>query len=899
MPAVIPPYDPSSQPLYDINSDDPLGAAGKQVFQSFMKLTDFLETVGGTNANLRAQLNLDRQGDLAAQAKATQTFVGRAAIIQQAYETILAQAQLALDIYNIELAHVAAKSAYDGTVYGITTTLINAIGDYNLAVTNYQAGETAYQFALNDYNNAVFIYEGQQSIFADAKLTHDLIQPPTAAGDKVFAEAQQLLTMQTSIYSGALADYNVSKAVHNQSVNAYNTAAAAFQNSINTYNTAMVSARDGFIPVVNTFNATLSSYSRGSINVIRAGVGMPPLTAFPVSVQPSPTVGTALTNLGVKVNVPPATISNLLFISLRISSEVPQIVPMTVPPSTSNALKTYFTPILNLVIETTSSGQEKLALLNAYQDYATALNPQDPTLPNAYIRRIPSVFFSGPAESSPGSSGAMSSVLSVGLSNAVLSGIIDRAAYSAFLQQAGKELPEGTRANVNAIFQYIIADVANETGLSLPEQSDGTPKTNSIDSALAFAANVRSLVASGDIEGLLTRLILTDPNLSSLSLIQKQELIEPLANLIKLGLLQVALSQVGLSAGAPGLAGQVIGNLAGAPAVVAPSPQEKLRAAITDPFRQIVFKNDISLALGGGDQINAIINRALSRVFTQGNFATEEDFTNAVKQALLDEGLTQAQADKAARVVQDALDNQELMTTLDKAFSAGVLLGAVTSASNGTTPADVSVQFPAGSPNRLALDKVLREDINQPTYAAAAIAALSANNETVRDFRDRYISELTSRGVSISEAQAAANRFVALFKTPASTDPLIATGYQRILPVPQLVDTLTAHVVARVSPEVGPTVAVKKAQQTSRVTVGLLQDLNTQTHIANDNDKTFNKAAAAITVPQVALFALRNEIAARITNPVPFNADPLKQGNLDAGISQPTNFKRNTDINVA
>ncbi len=399
-----------------------------------------------------------------------------------------------------------------------------------------------------------------------------------------------------------------------------------------------------------------------------------------------------------------------------------------------------------------------------------------------------------------------------------------------------------------------------------------------LESGLAIADTVRSLVSSDVLRENLVALIGSSPEFASLSAAEKQALLKSVGTAINLGLLKLALGIVSSSLHLPGLSTQIIGGLTGAPPIselTAATPAKLLNQALDNPIAQLSLKQSlleelVKLTNVSSDAAAAVIQKAVNPLLLDSSPSTISEFTADLEKSLNDQGVQADISKELAVTAAIQLQREVTIPLLDRSFvsaqidKAQVLLkqgaGEITSEENQKLQDQLS--------------KVKGSDL-----------------ESNRQFADTIQKGLIDDGVEKSRAgelSTLATRLV-VAPTPIPTSPLNQLNPSKLLSPAALSESLTASIVDKFKPITGELSARETADRTTSLLIGsnstsirtLLNDqVRNLKNEGNDNSVTqfFNQADTI--QPTLPLYALTGAVTQVVKKSVGHYMDPQSKEGL-------------------
>lgn len=633
--------------------------------------------------------------------------------------------------------------------------------------------------------------------------------------DQQFYNDEVLLGQLSSQFN--VTDFNAARTLLNAAIATYNnssppgnpTAHAILESAIYTYNTnPAVFAALVYDTKAHAYNALVEANAE-----TRAALGMPKLpgtTQYDVANEIL-----ALNNIG----APPIQL---------LPTPVPLTkIPVPITVLTPDQAVALYAPPFASSFQNSSSDVINLLNLTLYLQYITerSNNPTDITLPAAYIIKAPAAFFDG--SSGLGTGASVSSFLSSsGLSSPFLVRLLSKAVYEDFM--FNQKLPDSPTL-VDQL-QLFTAQLLSQTALatanspSVQALADKTGVPKKVDSnfdittALAFANNVRDLVESGVIAENVGRFIATNPEFAALSATEKHDLVAPFSAILSTSLLQVALSQVSLALGTPGLIPQLLANIPLLTPYSAPPTSLPTSAvpntALINPLSLLFLKANLVAALaamplpidlGGSettqivkagqstellttkiDMVNQAVNQVMVKAEQIGSEAdlrtaftdafSKQGFTGSILSTLVDTAVSLTKADNAL----PGLDSSFTPTVLTSI--APLLSGPVPAAPSPspTTPtpslASVLSSLIVSDPSHATNPREAEAQVNSALNSVLAQGAFGSADQFMtaitQAFRDRGFTE--SLATKLGEAALASINANSSLTTPFSATALSA-----------------------------------------------------------------------------------------------------------------------------
>lgn len=605
---------------------------------------------------------------------------------------------------------------------------------------------------------------------------------------------------------------------------------AAWNNAITTYNNTAG-------PIVNAYNATVTAYNNMIAQVPQLNQQLAQLN-FKVTIpQPAnlPYISSPPSDMSGFRNVSP-TVSVSISLPLPSLAQISSLIPTPVTPS--NVVGN----IVQQVVTAVSTAQGQLDMARQVQDKLTELNPDNFVLPSAYIKSLPPVFFN--ASSASVGTGATLTGIIMGLASRDLPRILGNAAYDAVLQQI--RIPPNSQLLDK--FQLLATQVLGQLAISgassanapvanaqIPITEESTPL--SIGNALGFLTATRDLVNSGTTLDTVQKLIDTTPELAEASVEAKNTLVQALTPIFNSVLLQVAISQLGIVLGTPGLLPQILANVPGLPTPSATSPD--VDHVLDNPVNQLLLKSKVSqvikqretFAPGDADSIaNRIVNNILlNKRIENAQILQEQIVPEAVRNENLNPELSSAIADAAKTFVETEIAIPVLNQPIPENVPTAALAATLTT--NTSVPPSL-------------LDSILQQTL------------ADRNIENLRDFREAVLNNLLATPqVPTETAYNIANTLPALIVPPQQNEsPLYSPTLTEKLPKVELAESLNGIIFDQLKSTVNPERARVLADQVVRTLIGpnsILTTYNEQ--VRNLRDQQQESALSAVANSQTTL----------------------------------------------
>lgn len=614
------------------------------------------------------------------------------------------------------------KSAYAGLSEQIFAAIANANAIYNLMVA-LNAAQTTLQNQINAYNNAVNIATSELDI---AITVFNSIVPATS-----------------------LSKANLQSAIDN------------YQNTVNPLTLAINAKIQGY-------NNNLGMYQAAVIRSETAA-GQPINPLLPLGLS------TVFTDYSVPNNPPMGTIND------NPTPGVPGPVTINNPVSVS-ILLAYLIPQFKAISQNTTNIQQFISNLIAYSIKNAELNAGDPTLPLAFIQRIPHALFEGQGNTAIGSSVQLLS-LATGNCSPTMGRILSRAAYQVVYLQANRPLPASLKEQLEIFNTQLIGNTAGPAALAAAQQLSSKPVgpgntglAFDAISGLSYAGYLRDVVNSNIISDGVAKLVNGDPEASQLTAAQKQDLITILTAISGLTLLTVALAQVAQALQLPGLPGQLINNINGLKDLQNAGLGSTLSIILEDPLAVIFIKLNLIGQIASIQEIpketatliaNTVVNSALAAITSTGSGTiTPQEFREAVLKAATEYGasnspgassitpsVASAIADSAATFV----NTEVALPFLNLPFIPSTI-ASVSSSAAASQPSLTDVL----TATIVASNPELFAPASTKAFVGRSVTeALQRNEGTSSGFSTQLSSTLIEQGVSPATAGQVSNQAVA------------------------------------------------------------------------------------------------------------------------------------------
>lgn len=531
----------------------------------------------------------------------------------------------------------------------------------------------------------------------------------------------------------------------------FNSATSRYNSALATYNAAMTEAKNKYQAAAANYNSTIASINIATLNqnlVNQSHITEPlgPVTATAPTVPTSPTPYTPQP-AGLSYTSTPSSLPTVT--APTISSTVAQSNPA---PVSTEALQEASTMLLG------EYAKSKGVLLNNQDKSISRASRDDGTgsiiLPDSYITRSPRLFTSGSPtltgiDTGAGGSSPLLTLLSAGLSNRNLARILASALYTSINRQADQPVSDNDITLLQVLSISLLVEAAKASAQptlnQLPESPGVTntaPVATNVASSLAFADNIRNLVASAFIEIAVDNLFSSNPNLVKLSASDQQAFKASIAAALKIGLLNVALSQIANTAGLPELSTQILANVSGGSLTNALSPSDAsaINVALDNPILMLFLKatltkllmelsktiavlpSDVPVAAAPEEKLptasseaptpagiakpkaEVIINNAINTVLKTPTFNNRVELENALTSALQKEGLNPAAAAKIANTAATLVLAEGNLPLLDTIYQqqniarVGKLLSAAPVSASPLATASPTLPPPAPPP---------------------------------------------------------------------------------------------------------------------------------------------------------------------------------------------------------
>jgi len=613
------------------------------------------------------------------------------------------------------------QSAYAGLSEQIFAAIANSNGIYNLMV-ELQENQNKLNSEIDDYINAV------------NSATDDLNSAITAFNSVVPPTPQSKAALQNAI--------DTYQNIVNPLTTDINTKITAYNNSLSTYQAAVQASQQASgQPIVPIQPENLS------------------LVTTNYSVPNNPPMD--------KINTPPPGVpANLL-----INTPVPVSI-----------LLAYLIPQFKDIAQNIDNVQQYINNLIAYSLKNSELNAGDPTLPLAFVQRIPHALFESQGNTAIGSSVQLLS-LSTGNSSPTMGRILSRAAYQVVYLQEKLPLSASLKQQLELFNAQLIANTSGPAALSAAQQLATRP-VGPANTGLAFDAisglsyggHLRDVVNSNIIADGIAKLVNGDPEASQLTVAQKQELVTTLTAISGLTLLTVALAQIGQALNLPGLPGQIINNINGMKDLQDASLGSTLTITLEDPLSVLFVKLNLTEQIASLQSIpketaaliaNTVVNTAIAAITSTGSGnVTPQEFRDAILKAATEYGASNSTgASSITPDVANALANSAVafvntevaLPFLNLPFIPGAI-SSVSSAAAAIQPSLTDIL----SSTIVASNPELFEPSSTKAFVGRSVTeALKRNEGTSGGFAENLSSTLVEQGVSPATAGQVSNQAVA------------------------------------------------------------------------------------------------------------------------------------------
>lgn len=660
---------------------------------------------------------------------------------------------------------------------------------------------------------------------------------------------------------------NLNTAINNYNADPSNSNLQALKTAINNYNAnpaiQALATYSGLITGYNNSASTINSVL-SEFNANRAAAGKPLITAAELQflTLPSPALPT---------NIPmsPLPTTPLPYEPPSVSS-LPTITPFPTPISQSDvttATTVYINTLVNVQVQLLSNVQFQEGIQTNNNTPPT----NDITLPSAYIKTLPGTFFDTTQGISPGT-GVVSLLISTGLLSQFLQRLLSQNAYETVLYNA--KVPESpgliqklqiftlalvTQSAINAAASRSLQEVTEGSGV--PEQPDSY---FDITSSLSFSTTVRDLIASGFVQENVGRLVASDPELASLTATQKQDLVASLSAVLNISLAIVALSQISLSLGTPGLIPQLLANIPAFSFSANGVPSGSLAAVLVNPLAQLFLKANLvailaqQQALPAGanltgsetqqvkkvgshlDRLTTIvqmINQAVNNVISkEDQLTSEEDLRSAFRTAFSQQGFTGTTLTTLTESAVSLIKSENALPSLDTTFSPNILAAVAplltttpapipaptlpTTPTLATTLSSILLSDPSQKRNKNQVEALVSRVINSVLAQGAYTSPKTLSEAIALAFTKRGISE----SLANSLGQAAASFITSNSK--GVTTPFAASALSAL--IPQLPINISPFAIPNI-PLGAATVGSGQVQPTATIADALVNFLLSRT----------------------------------------------------------------------
>lgn len=749
---------------------------------------------------------------------------------------LIANGNSAISSYNLTAGNDASQIA----------AMNSAIDTYNSAQSTYNSAVQTYDTATNTYNGDLSTYNQAVAAFQTALQTYQS-SPQGPADQQALANAQATFDAAKSTFSGQQATFATAQATYNAAQSTYNGALAALQSAANTYNAYVATRNTQLSSLISQFNqynagAAAANAQIQSLNQTRA-ILQPPLPPIPlmpiiptVNTLPTftvpspgsdPSIVQANTDINNFNNTTLATYNGSLatinpLIAAYTPSE-PQLaalspiptIPSTVPGTGSDipdivnsnpaSLATLsYTPPQSLDIVSLYLVSQLVQITNVKKILKAQKNAVSAYQQGVIEGRIKGHPAGSAAPAGAGSGVALATVRSDydGNPNPFIVGIVGRQITGTIYDTKGVPAKSPLVDQVNQ-FGAHIASLSGLTGAAPGAAILGNSSVNNsngltaINTAinLGFLKTISGMVNGNTIATTIKGLIAQDPELSTLSPAQVQDVTNLLSADLGTSLLGVAITQVAQQLQLPGLVPQILGNVAA---------QGQGQGGSSQAFSGSLFlvssalaqnlEKDANISQAQANKIVLAVQAELNQALTHTTALTAAEqqsaVVNAVATQLENSNSIQANAQLTAQRAYDAAFSQiQSQLTAQENGRASLLSEALTTA--------------------LIKGKIASDEQEAATYANQVNTAQVLNNLTPTENQQNALASLTSQlqqaGLTNAEAQAAAKAALTTFSTLDPTqNPLRSSTVGSVLSPTQLAEYFKQEVMYRLSPTIGP-----------------------------------------------------------------------------------------------
>lgn len=530
-----------------------------------------------------------------------------------------------------------ARAGYELALQNYNTAVLN----YNVDLNNYNAAVQTYEQALSDYQNG-FISEAQlrtaESSFNSAKATFDA--------------AQSNFSTQKIIFDLAALEYTTAHTALNNQITIFNNYATLRQAAVDSlnqeihdYNSDIAIARD-LISKMNTLRVTFFNQPEFALP---NPVSIP--EDLPLYNLPPPQIGTIYTtvqaNINANNNLSENTINpTIISADARISAinanplfnpklnPIPSVSSIDSPAPLYPILNHLDPPILPSPTSYTSPPDQDFVTPNL-GPIADSMNlisnllrrirrlEEDTQGDTPVIRgRIRPTFIGA-----PGASIALASMTNTAnkeVSSPFLERQLSRQAFEAYFNINGVPLSSQFVDQIGSLFDRVstlaglvsAVDAKKILGNATVTGVTGTLALN-VATALGNLNQLQGFLLSGRIREFISRLIIDDPTLSSLSEEAKAQLINGISQEVGASLLKKALRELAQALNMPGLMPEILAQLPGA-------SEDPLASLTEQLFKTFILADELSkISPLDTSEVERIAREALDQ--TGGNLISAKD----------------------------------------------------------------------------------------------------------------------------------------------------------------------------------------------------------------------------------------------------------------------------------
>ena len=744
-----------------------------------LSIAQFYGTISTANIGQKLREFIDQMTDPAFRKELMTFALQQASYMAEIITLVYRYDSLANQLENLKLKDKADK--INDTLNGVNAGLAAdnaAIATFNSAINSYNVARNAYEGALATYQTALNAFEDAQNTYDQALSTWNGALGAYQSGSITQAELE---SARATFNAAAHQFENVNKPNFNTALNNFDTAKTNFQTAVasfetarTTYNNYVASRTSAFNDANNAINEWNTSAVKAKqiiaqMNLINAELGLTH-QAGPVNIEPLSglipkgpisgpnalrdavqidvdqdnvhvaqlnamitTIGNKVTAINAGGYTPPLTTP--LFQSLIPSlptansgTAVLPLSPLTAPPSITiqvpeprDLITDYLLPRLSIL---------EALKINNEQENRFRVDVTDEKLRNSMSGQ-------NVATGALGSSN-LTATNALGIAaSPFLSAILSKHAFEAFFNTQGVPVSSNLVDQIGALYSRISANagllsagpaqkILNNAVLM---EANGK-KAVEAAIALGYLDMVNTLSTSPELSQAVSKIVLNDPLLASLTAIQKNELIDSIVGEIRASLNKAALNELARALGLPGLMPQILAVLAGI------TEKDPLASFSQQLYRNVIFAKELAKAFAIPDsEVDDIMQRALAKARNANTFS--------FNQAAIDEFVTSELqkegalgVDIAKRVQLAALAAEEQVKAeavksdaVKKQSFQDSLLKGLTALEWDPVKADLMVSQIPLAPIKEIVPLLVDKGLTLPEANQVALSALNAANQ--------------------------------------------------------------------------------------------------------------------------------------------------------------------------